>query len=72
MPYDSSRRFEMPFIRARVNSEIYEKIVADMARSKRGVQGEVEYLLEKGLSVVEAEVAILEGRSQIDMVALRR
>jgi hypothetical protein len=62
----------MPFIRARVKSEIYEKITADMARSKRGVQGEVEYLLEKGLSVVEAEVAILEGRSQIDMEALRR
>ena len=62
----------MPFIKTRVKPNVYERIMVDMARSKRGVQGEVEYLLEKGLSVVEAEVAILEGKNQIGMNRLRK
>ena len=60
----------MVLIRTRVKPDIYAKITADMARSKRGVQGEVEYLLERGLAAVEAETAILEGKSQIDMGAM--
>lgn len=61
----------MMMIKTRLRPDLYEKIRADMKISQRGVQGEVAYLLERGLAAVEADAAILAGRTQLDASAFR-
>jgi hypothetical protein len=53
-----------------IDGDLEERFQADMESGRRGPQGEIEYLLGKGLAAVEAEKAILAGKTQIDMAAL--
>jgi hypothetical protein len=55
-----------------IEGSIAVRLAADMQRSRRGPTAEANYVIEKGLALIEAELARVEGKSPVELVAEAR